>query len=275
MPRLKSYADVPLSMAHLCEIDTPPLELIEAAAKAGLASVGLRVAQASPGGVEYPLRSDAERAEVRRRIAATGTSVLYFELISISERTRAADHRPLLETGAAIGAKRLCVAGDSPDLSLVTEKFAEICDLARPYGIEVDFEFMPFRAVRTVAEATRIVTGANRQNGHVLVDALHVFRSKSPIADVAKLGSKLTGSFQICDATAEPPADLVAEARTNRLIPGEGGLDIWALIDAMPAETPIGVEVPLALQYPQLSPGERLALLVNRTRSYLEQGSTR
>ncbi|KAB2850455.1 MAG: sugar phosphate isomerase/epimerase [Hyphomicrobiaceae bacterium] len=275
MPRLKSYADVPLSMAHLCEIDTPPLELIEAAAKAGLASVGLRVAQASAGGIEYPLRGEAERAAVRRRIAATGTSVLYVELISISERTRAADHEPLLETGAAIGARRLCVAGDSTNFPIVTEKFADICDLAKSYGIEVDFEFMPFRAVRTVAEAAGIVKGADRPNGHVLVDALHVFRSKSLLADVTKLGPKLTGSFQICDAPAEPPADLVAEARTNRLIPGEGGLDIWALIDAMPAKTPIGVEVPLALQYPQLSPAERLALLVNRTRSYLEQGSTR
>lgn len=275
MPRLNSYSNVPLSMAHLCEIDTPPLELIEAAAMAGLASVGLRLAQASPGGIEYPLKSEAERAEVRRRIAATGTSVLYVELISISERTRAADHKPLLETGAAIGANRLCVAGDSSSLSVVTEKFAEICDLAKAYGIEVDFEFMPFRAVRSVAEAAEIVKGANRPNGHVLVDALHVFRSKSPIADVAKLGPKLTGTFQICDAPAEPPADLVAEARTNRLIPGEGGLDIWSLIDAMPAGTPIGVEVPLALQYPNLTPAERLALLVKRTRSYLEQGTSR
>jgi sugar phosphate isomerase/epimerase len=275
MPRLKSYANVPLSMAHLCEIDVPPLELIEIAAKAGLASVGLRLAQASPGGIEYPLRNEAERAEVRRRIAATGTGVLYIELISISEATRAADHTPLLETGAAIGASRLCVAGDSPNLDLVAEKFADICDLARTYGIAVDLEFMPFRAVRTVAEAAQIVAAADRPNGHVLVDALHVFRSRSPIADVAKLGPRLTGTFQICDAPLEPPADLVAEARTNRLIPGEGALDIWALIDAMPAGTAIGVEVPLALQYPLLSPAARLALLVQRTRSYLEQGTSR
>lgn len=273
MPRLKSYASVPLSMAHLCEIDTPPLQLIEAAAKAGLASVGLRVAQASPGGIEYPLRSEAERAEVRRRIADTGTSVLYVELISISEKTRAAEHRPLLETGAAIGATRLCVAGDSSNLAVVAEKFADICDLAKPYGIAVDFEFMPFRAVRTVAEAAQIVRTAARPNGHVLVDALHVFRSKSPIDDVAKLGPTLTGTFQICDAPLAPPADLVAEARTNRLIPGEGAIDIWAMIEAMPADTPIGVEVPLALQYPSLSPAERLALLVKRTRSYLMQGT--
>ena len=275
MPRLTSYASVPLSMAHLCEIDVPPPELIEAAAKAGLASVGLRVAQASPGGIEYPLRSEAERAELRRCIAATGTSVLYVELISISEKTRAADHTPLLETGAAIGATRLCVASDSANISVVTEKFADICDLAKTFGIDVDFEFMPFRAVRTVAEAAQIVSGAGRPNGHVLVDALHVFRSKSPVADVAKLGPKLTGTFQICDAPAAAPADLVAEARTNRLIPGEGAIDLWAMIDAMPADTPIGVEVPLALQYPKLSPAERLALLVRRTRSFLEQGTAK
>lgn len=275
MPRLISYQQFPLSMAHLCELETPPAELIEIAAKAGLASVGLRIAQASPGGVEYPLRTAGEQAEMRRRIAATGTSVLYIELISLSEATRASDHKAMLETGAAIGATRLCVAANSPDFAVVTEKFADICDLARSYDIAVDFEFMPFRAMKTVADAARIVKGANRPNGHILVDALHVYRSGSPIDDLVVLAPSLIGSFQICDApaVAPPAAELVTEARTNRLVPGAGGLDLWAVIDALPAGIGIGVEVPLAARYPGLSAAERLALLVKTTRNFLEQGS--
>ena len=46
---------VPLSLAHLSELDVPPLELVELAARAGFASIGLRTSPASPGGVVYPL----------------------------------------------------------------------------------------------------------------------------------------------------------------------------------------------------------------------------
>ena len=95
---------MPLSIAHLSELDTPPLDYIEFAARAGFASIGLRTNPAAPGGIVYPLATAAEQAELRRRIDATGVQVMYIELIGLSETTRAADYRPMLEVGAAIGA---------------------------------------------------------------------------------------------------------------------------------------------------------------------------
>jgi sugar phosphate isomerase/epimerase len=75
---------IPLSLAHLSELDVPPLELVELAARAGFASIGLRVSPASPGGIEYPLRTAGERAEMRRRLAANGVSVLEVEMVPLS-----------------------------------------------------------------------------------------------------------------------------------------------------------------------------------------------
>ena len=66
---------MPLSLAHLSELDVPPLELVELAAKAGFASIGLRTSPASPGGVVYPLRTAAEQAEMRKRLADNGMKV--------------------------------------------------------------------------------------------------------------------------------------------------------------------------------------------------------
>ena len=66
-------SDVPLSLAHLSELDVPPLELVELAARAGFASIGLRTSPASPGGVVYPLthgsRAGRDAAPARRRTA--------------------------------------------------------------------------------------------------------------------------------------------------------------------------------------------------------------
>ncbi len=271
----RSYANVPLSLAHLCELEVAPPELIDIAARAGFASVGLRTYPASPGGVAYALRTSAEQAEMRRRIAATGVSVLYIELISLSETTRVADYGPMLEAGAAIGARRVAVAGDTSDVAVVADKMAELCVLARGFGIAVDLEFMPFRAVRSLADAVAVVRRAGEVNAHVLIDALHVFRSGSSLADLAALDPRLLGTLQICDAPHAAPAaaELVVEARTRRLFPGQGGLDLAGLMAALPPEIPIGVEVPLAGQYPNLDPAERLARLAKVTRAFLERRS--
>ena len=78
----------PLSLAHLSELETPPLALVDAAARAGFASVGLRIAPASPGGIVYPLSSQAEQDALRQRLAQTGLTILYIELITITDTLR-------------------------------------------------------------------------------------------------------------------------------------------------------------------------------------------
>ena len=276
MPAAHWYTDPPLSMAHLCELATRPADLIAIAAAAGLASVGLRIEPAAAGGIAYPLASAAEQATVRRRCSDTGVQVLYVELISISEATVPEAHRRLLETGAAIGASRLCVAGDSADLGLVAGKLAQICDMAKPLGLAVDLEFMPFRGVRSLADAAAVVEACGCDNAFVLVDALHIMRSATTLDEVRRLDPQRVGSFQICDGPLAAPApdQLAHEARTRRLIPGAGNFDLPAMLAALPAGTPIGVEVPMASLMPEAAPASRLAHLVAMTRSLLNNGPT-
>jgi sugar phosphate isomerase/epimerase len=266
--------NVPLSLAHLSELDVPPLELVELAAKAGFASIGLRTSPASPGGVEYPLRTPTEQVEMRKRLADNGVKVLEVEMVPLTAALRAADYKPMMETGAAIGASRLTVGGgDTEDLSIVAEKLAAMADLAQGFGLAVDLEFMPFRPVKTLSDAAEVVKRASHPNAHILIDVLHVFRSKSDIPLFKSIDPKILGPVQLCDAPAQAPDDLVAEARTRRMLPGEGQLDIAALLDALPSGLAYGVEVPLASQRPDLDSGARLALLVRSTREYLRRNA--
>ncbi len=262
---------LPLSIAHLCELGVKPADLIDLAARAGFASVGLRTAAAAPGGVSYPLGSAAEQAEMRRRMAATGMSVLYVEMVSLGRATKIADFRPMLEVGAALGATRLAVAGDDADFAIVAERMAEMCDLAKPYGIAVDIEFMPFRAVGSLTDAAMVVRLARRPNAHILIDALHFFRSGSTVAELAEIDPVMLGTFQICDAprAAPPPDGLAIEARGRRLLPGAGGLALWPLIDALPPGILWGVETPIAGQFPDLDPVARATMMVRKTREFL------
>jgi sugar phosphate isomerase/epimerase len=267
-----SNAETPLSFAHLSELGVGPPALIDHAAGAGLASVGIRIRAASPGGIEYPLTDAATLAATRRRIRETGVSVLYIELVTLTRTTKVADCRAMLDTGAELGATRLAVAGDDADFGAVAERLAELCDLARGYGIAVDLEFMPFRAVKSLADGAAILRRADRPNAHLLIDALHFYRSGSRVADLAGIPRAWLGTFQICDAPRAAPSDLVAEARTHRLLPGKGKLALWPLIEALPPDLPMAVELPIAGQYPKLDPAARMALMVQATRAFLGAG---
>ena len=265
--------DVALSLAHLSEIDTPPVPLLRAAAAAGFATIGLRIAPASPGGVVYPLATAAEQAEIRALIAESGTAVMYVELIALGPNFDAAQARRTLEVGAALGATRLAVSGESTDFARIADQMAQVCAMAAPLGIAVDIEFMPYRGVATLADAAEVVRRAAQPNGHVLVDALHMHRSASTAANLATLPPGAIGTYQVCDAPIEAPpfAELMIEARTNRLLPGHGAIDLRAQIAALPPGTPLGVEVPLYTTRTDIGMAARLALLVSSTRTFLNR----
>ena len=264
--------NVPLSLAHLSELDVPPLRLVELAAKAGFAAVGLRTSPASPGGIVYPLSTAAEQAEMRKCLAGNGMKIAEVEMVPLTAALNAADYRQMMEAGAAIGATRLTVGGgDTGDFAIIADKLAAMADQAQSFGLAVDLEFMPFRPVKTLSDALEVIKRASHPNAHILIDVLHVFRSKSDIALFKSIDPKLLGPVQLCDGPAKAPDDLVAEARTRRLLPGAGELDLKTLLDALPDGLAYGVEVPLASQRPDLDAGQRLAELVTSTRAYLKR----
>jgi sugar phosphate isomerase/epimerase len=248
------------SLAHLTALHLPPPELVAVAAHAGYDKVGIRLAPASSGGTAYPLMRDpVALAETLARIAETGVGVFDLELIRIDAGFDPAAHKAFLEVGAKLGAKAMLVAGDDPDEGRLTASFAALCEAARPFGLSADLEFMPWTKVPDARTALRIVSGAAQPNGGVLVDALHVARSDTTAADIAAIPHRHLHYAQICDAPAEIPATvegLLHTARSERLLPGEGGIDLAAIFAQLPSDLPISVEIPSLTQVAALGPEE-------------------
>ncbi|MDQ0467692.1 sugar phosphate isomerase/epimerase family protein [Labrys wisconsinensis] len=236
------------ALAPLTFLACPPPELVTLAAGAGYDHVGLRVLPASPGGLAHPLASDpALLRETLARMAATGVGVFDLEVIRIGPGFRLADCTALLELGEALGARAVVVAGDDPDESRLAAGFAAVCEAARPFGLTADLEFMPWTCVPTARAALRIVEAAAEPNGGVLVDPLHVARSATTLADIAAIPAGRLHYAQICDAPAAAPATvegLILAARSERLLPGEGDIDLAGLFRILPAGLPVSVEVP-------------------------------
>jgi sugar phosphate isomerase/epimerase len=244
------------SLAQLTALSYDPPRLVQLAADTGYDAAGIRLLPAAPGGTCYPLMDDpALLRETRARIGGTGVPVLDLELIRIGADFDAGAYFSFMDVGARLGAKHILVAGDEPDEGRLIEGFARLCDAAAAFGLTCDLEFMPWTAVPSLSHAVRVVEGARRRNGGVLVDAIHFGRSASTLAEVERLPHEWLHYAQVCDAPVPAPRTnegLIHDARCARLLPGEGGLPLGELFARLPAELPVSVEIPHDVRAPAM-----------------------
>jgi sugar phosphate isomerase/epimerase len=239
----------PLSLAFLTTFDAGPVEAVRIAAAAGYAMVGLRILPAAASGEpDYPLLTDDRLlGEVRSALADTGVTVGDVEIIRLKPENDWALFDRFCDRCAALEARHVLVAGDDADPARLTESFARFCDMAASRGLTADLEFMPWTSVPNLAAASRIVEAAACENGGVLVDALHYDRSATTLDEIAALPANRVNYVQFCDGPTPYDASdegLIRIARSERLFPGEGGIDLSGLARTIPDGVTISVEVP-------------------------------
>lgn len=236
------------SMACLTALNLTPPQLLQVAARAGCASIGVRLLPAAPGGIAYPLMNDPPLlAQTLAAMADTGSAVFDLEIIRLDAQFDVGRYGPFFEIGQRLGAKAILVGGDDPERSRLVANFARLCEAAAPYGLHCDLEFMPWSAVKDLAAARHVVGQARCPNAGVLIDSLHFARSRSRLEDLDGLPREWLHYAQLCDAPREIPADdagLIHTARCERLLPGEGGIDLAAIFSRLPADLPISIEIP-------------------------------
>ncbi|MDA9494848.1 sugar phosphate isomerase/epimerase family protein [Bradyrhizobium sp. CCBAU 11361] len=262
-----------IGLAHLTALDLAPVALVAEAARAGFGFIGLRVIPVTAGGPAYPTRvgTDAHR-ELKRSLAGEGVRLNEIEFVQLTPRVDIPALAGLFEAAADLGAVAVIASGDDDDPVRLTAHFADLCDLAQQFGLRVDLEFMRWRAIGSLPQAEAIVRGAGKANGTILVDALHLHRSGGKPGDLISIPAHHLRAVQICDAVAVMPvgdAAIIAEAREGRLPPGEGALPLGELLEALPADASLSVEMPL----PALAVRARLATAFNATRRLLERQS--
>jgi sugar phosphate isomerase/epimerase len=263
-----------LGLAHLTALQLAPATLVTEAARAGFAAVGLRFIPATRDGPAYPtwVGTEAHRA-LKQVLIGEGVRVSDIELVQLKPTIDVSSLAGRLEAGADLGAAAVIASGDDPDRSRLTAHFAELCQLAASFGLRVDLEFMRWRVIGSLSQAAAVVREAGQMNGAILVDALHLTRSGGEASDLTSLPDHWLRAAQLCDAAAETPATetaIIVEARERRLPPGDGALPLGALLEALPADTTLSVEMPL----PALDARERIVKAFNTTRNVLE-GRTR
>ncbi|MDB5742478.1 MAG: Xylose isomerase domain protein barrel [Polaromonas sp.] len=264
------------SLAYLTSNTCTPPQSIRLAAQLGYTSVGLRL---MPNVAGAPHQFLINKPEVLRETVTaqreTGVGVFDLEIIRIGAHFAERAYLPLFEAGAALQAKAVLVAGDDTDEVRLADGYARLCELMQPYGLTADLEFMPWTGVPDVKAALRIIKAAGRPaNAGLLVDALHFDRSSTTLDDIRTIPRELLHYAQICDAPTRAQTgraftveEMIHAARCERLLPGEGGIDVGGLFDALPHDLPVSVEVVHLERMAQLGQAEwaRQCLVVSRS----------
>ena len=124
----------PISLAALTILDVSPANQVLCAAKAGYSHVGIRLVPATPTETQYDMIGNTPMIrEVEANLKATGIKVLDIEILRIKPDTRA----------VRLGATQVLCAGNDPDINRLTDNYAELCELAHPYGLNLSIEPMP------------------------------------------------------------------------------------------------------------------------------------
>lgn len=258
----------PLSLAAGMVLDVPPAGAVDVAAAAGFDAVGLRFTRPSPDPDTATLR------DVRRLCHERGMRILDVEFVRLTADGRYDElNRRLVDVAVELEAAHLlCVSLDDDD-ARTADGLASLAELAAGSDLVAVLEFMRFTAVRSLAAARAVVERTGRADVAILVDALHLARGGESPADVAALPRALVPYVQVCDAPARPPADtdeaLGVEARTDRLLPGDGELPLVDLVSALPPDVPLSVEVLSDRLMDQHEPAHRAGLAMAATRRVL------
>jgi sugar phosphate isomerase/epimerase len=200
--------------------------------RARLADHGLAVAELDPAWWWTPVAFDAESL----------ASIDDMEVFGYGEAE-------MFAIADAVGARSINavdVLGGRWGVDAAAEALAGLCDRAAEHDLLVQVEFLPWSRIADIATAWEVVRRADRVNAGIAVDAWHWFRGTPDEPALRAIpGHKIIG-IQLDDAPAEPEADLMMATLHDRLLPGDGALDLARLVAALRdarAVAPIGVEV--------------------------------
>ena len=260
------------SLAHLTVLQCSPPEMITIAARTGYQFVSLRMTAVTPHEKIYPLMTDRTlMKETKNHLADMGIRVHDIELVRLDPETEPESYRSFLEAGSEPGARAVIVQLPDPEKGRAIDRFARLCDLAQPFGLTVDLEFLPWTENKDLKAATAIISAADKPNAGILVDTLHFSRSGSRLEDLRSIPREWFHFVHLCDAPADVPIatdELIYTARAGRQFVGQGEINLHDILVSMPT-VPYSLEIPNEALMKELGPEEFARRAIRAAEKYL------
>ena len=267
------------SLVHLTYIGWTPAEMIYNASLVGFDCVSPRtICQGLPGERNYDITGNNDLYKATKQaLADTGITINDIELAKIDSGTMDVNvYEPHLEAAASLGVNNVITNIWTSDSGFYIEKFGDLCDLAAQYGMTVNLEFVTWAKVPSLQDARKVIDSVRKPNSAILLDTLHFHRSRVTLNELKDYPSDLFRIAHLCDASIEIPTNeeaLIHTGRRERLYPGDGGIDIAAIVKNLSKDVVFGIEVPNFEYIDRIGATEHARRCLIRTKEYLKKNS--
>jgi sugar phosphate isomerase/epimerase len=225
-----------------------PFELVDAAAVGGFDRCGVRIVAPDPDQTVFDLIGDrATRSRFVEHLGDRGVEILDFEAVWLRGDTDVNALMPALEAAADMGSSYVLTVGYDFDKGRLVDTYGRLADAADQFGLTLPLEFITYSAVPSLADAVDLITRVGRHNVGILIDSLQFFRAGAEFDVLSRITPSSLPYVQLSDGPAGGPTSVDAlrfEARSDRMLPGTGELDLHRLLAALPPDIPLSIEVP-------------------------------
>lgn len=261
------------SLAHLTVLGCPPAEMTYIAARAGYDFVSIRpIYMGLPGEPNYSLADNPQMLrQLKTALSSTGLRVHDIELARVYEGLHPTKYLPAMEVAAELGAKAVLSSIWGGERDFYLEKFAAICDLAKPFGLTVDLEFVPIATVSNLAQAVDVLRSIQRSNAGLMIDMHHFHRARDNPTDLDELPREWFHFAHLCDAPLEIPterSEMIRIMREGRCYVGEGGIDVAGILAHIPPCV-YAIELPHKERHEEFGYAEHAARCLESLKAYL------
>ena len=174
----------------------------------------------------------------------------------MGRRTAAGGVRPdppdLLRAAEVLGARHIKVTPDGDDAPWDREhwaaKFAELATQAQNAGTRLGIEFFPWSNIKTLHDGLQLVEDAGHAAAGVVIDAWHIERAHTPVADLASVPLHRIIGVELNDADPTGRRDVVRRHRPPPPVLRRGRFDLTGIIAALRTagwDRPVGRGDPL------------------------------
>lgn len=243
----------PLVLHQITAMDVPPPEFARMAAEAGCDQISVFtncpdvILPGQSARLDFPTISALMLREMRAAFADNGVRVNGVEYFPILADVDVADYRPGLALGGELGGVRAVTHIHDTDEARAVDSIGRLCELAAAQGLSLGVEFTPMtRGCPSLEKAAWFVDQVGRADFAIGLDCLHLVRSGASADDAVQLGSRYFSNGQICDGHGLHAAESYISEAHNRELPGKGNFPLAAILNALPANAPIEIEVPSA-----------------------------
>ena len=243
----------------------PPVPFIEMTADLGCSSIslGLPVRYNPENYPTYSLKDPLTQRETKAALNDHGVSLIVGEGFFVLPNQDVSKYAADLDVMAELGARIVNTLSLDRDLARSFDQFGQLAELAAARGLACSVEFVPGLVVGDIATGMDAVRHVGRPDFKLVIDTMHVGRSGCSAAELARADSSLFGYIQICDCMIET-SNAAWEQGYERMVPGDGELPLEDFLNALPADLPIGIEIPQrSLSEAGRGPRERLAPCVS------------